>query len=120
MARDQGHAGLVNRLSLRVAEPVTIGQKYRFTWPTLPEDFTFAAGHRVGIVIGANFSGYGSTNGMTQTDITVDTKLSKVQLPIVGGYDAGITAGLFSAETVPPTIGPCRTSRSTRRPTPRS
>ena len=44
-----------NRLSLRVAEPVTIGQKYRFTWPTLPEDFTFAAGHRIGIVIGANF-----------------------------------------------------------------
>ena len=95
-----------NRLSLRVAEPVTIGQKYRFTWPTLPEDFTFAAGHRVGIVIGANFSGYGSTNGMTQTDVTIDTKLSKVKLPITGGYDAGVAAGLFSAETVPPTIGP--------------
>ena len=30
------------------------------------------------IVIGANFSGYGSTNGMTQTDITIDTKLSKI------------------------------------------
>ena len=95
-----------NRLSLRVAEPVTIGQKYRFTWPTLPEDFTFAAGHRIGIVIGANFSAYGSTNGMTQTDITVDTKLSKVKLPITGGYDAGVAAGLFSAETVPPAIGP--------------
>ena len=89
-----------NRLSLRVAEPVTIGQKYRFTWPTLPEDFTFAAGHRIGIVIGANFSAYGSTNGMTQTDITIDTKLSKVKLPITGGYDAGVAAGLFSAETV--------------------
>ena len=68
-----------NRNSLRVAEPVTIGQQYRFTWPTLPEDFTFAAGHRIGIVIGANFSAYGSTNGMTQTDITLDTKLSQGQ-----------------------------------------
>ena len=95
-----------NRLSLRVAEPVTIGQKYRFTWPTLPEDFTFAAGHRIGIVIGANFSAYGSTNGMTQTDVTVDTKLSKVSLPIVGGYDAAVAAGAFAAETVAPEIGP--------------
>ena len=95
-----------NRLSLRVAEPVTIGEKYRFTWPTLPEDFTFAAGHRIGIVIGANFSAYGSTNGMTQTDVTVDTKLSKVSLPIVGGYDAAVAAGAFSAETVAPEIGP--------------
>jgi X-Pro dipeptidyl-peptidase len=95
-----------NRLSLRVAEPVTIGQKYRFTWPTLPEDFTFAAGHRIGIVIGANFSAYGSTNGMTQTDVTIDTKLSKVKLPIVGGYDAAVGAGALAAETVAPEIGP--------------
>ena len=41
-----------NRNSLRDAEPVTIGTKYRFTWPELPEDFTFAAGHRIGIIIG--------------------------------------------------------------------
>ena len=85
-----------NRNSLRVAEPVTIGQKYRFTFPELPEDFTFAAGHRIGIVIGANFSAYGSTNGMTQTDVTLDTKLTKVSLPIVGGYDAAVAAGAFA------------------------
>ena len=94
-----------NRNSLRVAEPVNIGQRYRFTFPTLPEDFTFAAGHRVGIVIGANFSGYGSTNGMTQTQITLDTKLSKVSLPIVGGYDAAFAAGAFVPESVPPVLG---------------
>ena len=93
-----------NRLSLRTTDPVTIGTKYRFTWPELPEDFTFAAGHRIGIVIGANFSAYGSTNGMTQTDITIDTKLSKVQLPIVGGYDAAVAAGMLDAETVAPVI----------------
>ena len=38
-------------------------------------------------MIGANFSAYGSVNGMTQTQITLDTKLSKVSLPVVGGYD---------------------------------
>ena len=93
-----------NRLSLRIADPVTIGHKYRFTWPELPDDFTFAAGHRIGIVIGANFCAYGSTNGMTQTDVTIDTKLSKVQLPIVGGYDAAVAAGMLDAETVAPVL----------------
>ena len=39
------------------ATPATIGQKYEFKWPTLPNDFTFVAGHRIGIVLGANFSG---------------------------------------------------------------
>jgi X-Pro dipeptidyl-peptidase len=94
-----------NRNSLRSAEPITIGNKYRFTFPELPEDFTFAAGHRIGIVIGANFSAYGSVNGMTQTQITLDTKLSKVSLPVVGGYDAAQAAGAFAAETVAPVIG---------------
>ena len=56
-------------------------------------------------MIGANFSAYGSTNGMTQTEITLDTKLSKVSLPIVGGYDAAVAAGAFAPETVAPVIG---------------
>jgi X-Pro dipeptidyl-peptidase len=42
---------------------------------------------------------------MTQTDITLDTKLSKVSLPIVGGYDAAVAAGAFVPETVAPVIG---------------
>lgn len=94
-----------NRNSLRIAEPVTIDASYRFSWPLLPEDFTFAAGHRVGIVIGANFRDYGSVNGLTQTDVTIDTKLSKVQLPIVGGYSAAVQAGLFGEAVEAPVGG---------------
>jgi len=94
-----------NSILATAAEPVTIGQRYRFAWDLLPEDFTFAAGHRIGIIIGTNFSAYGSTNGMTQTVVTLDAKLSKMKLPIVGGYDSAVAAGAFSAETVPPTIG---------------
>ena len=71
----------------------------------LPDDFTFAAGHRVGIVIGGNFSGYGSTNGMTQTDITIDTMLSKIKLPITGGYSAAVAAGLFGEAVEAPVGG---------------
>ena len=106
-----------NRNSLRTAEPVTIGNKYRFTFPTLPEDFTFAAGHRIGIIIGANFSAYGSTNGMTQTVITLDTKLSKVSLPIVGGYDSAFAAGAFAAETVAPVLNAPDVTVDTTSPT---
>ncbi|MBE2317096.1 X-prolyl-dipeptidyl aminopeptidase [Solirubrobacter sp. CPCC 204708] len=94
-----------NRNSLRVPEPVTIGEKTRFSWPLLPEDFTFAAGHRVGIVIGANHSGYQTTNGMTQADVTIDTRLSKIQLPIVGGYSAAVQAGLFGEAVEQPVGG---------------
>jgi X-Pro dipeptidyl-peptidase len=94
-----------NRFSLRTATPVTIGESTNFSWPLLPEDFTFAAGHRVGIVIGANHSGYGSTNGMTQTDVTIDTKLSKVRLPIVGGHSAAVQAGLFGEAAEQPVGG---------------
>ena len=94
-----------NRNSLRIAEPVTIGNKYRFTFPMLPEDFTFAAGHRIGIVIGANFSAYGSTNGMTQTD-------DHARHQAVEGHSCRssaattrrVAAGCFEAETVAPVI----------------
>src|SRR6185436_4647016 len=79
----------------------TIGQKYEFKWPTLPNDFTFVAGHRIGIVIGTNFSGYGSVNGTTQTAVTLDTKLSKVTLPVVGGFDSARDAGAFATDFKP-------------------
>jgi X-Pro dipeptidyl-peptidase len=78
------------------------GTQYEFKWPTLPNDFTFPAGHRIGVVLGANFSGYGSVNGMTQSTVTVDTKLSKVILPIVGGYPSALAAGLVDSD--PPVL----------------
>jgi X-Pro dipeptidyl-peptidase len=84
--------------------PVTIGQTYEFKWPTLPNDYKFPAGHQIGIVLGANFSQFGSVNGTTQTAITVDTKLSRVTLPIVGGYLAALASGAFAADTTPPVL----------------
>jgi X-Pro dipeptidyl-peptidase len=84
-----------------LASPATIGQKYEFKWPTLPNDFTFVAGHRIGVIIGANFSGYGSVNGTTQTQITLDTRLSKIVLPVVDGFDAARDAGAFAFDSKP-------------------
>lgn len=74
---------------------VNIGQTYEFKWSMLPNDFTFPAGHQIGVILGANFSGYGSVNGTTQTAITVDTKLSKIVLPIVGGRASARASGAF-------------------------
>ena len=78
--------------------PVTIGQTYEFKWPLLPNDFTFVAGHQLGVILGANFSGYGSVNGTTQTAITVDTKLSKMILPITGGRASARQSGRLRRE----------------------
>jgi X-Pro dipeptidyl-peptidase len=84
-----------NRDSLTTASPMTLGTEYTFRWPLLPNDFTFAAGHRIGVVIGANFSQYGSVNGMTGATVTVSTKRSKLSLPAVGGPLAALGSGGF-------------------------
>jgi X-Pro dipeptidyl-peptidase len=93
-----------NRDSLTTPTPMTLGTKYTFRWPLLPNDFTFKAGHQIGVVLGANFSGYGTTNGMTGAVITVDTKTAKINLPLVGGYGAARDSGAFAADTTGPTL----------------
>ncbi len=40
-----------NRLSLDTSNLLTPGEKYRFQWKTLPEDYIFKEGHRIGIII---------------------------------------------------------------------
>jgi X-Pro dipeptidyl-peptidase len=86
------------------ATPAVIGQTYEFKWPTLPNDFTFPAGHQIGIVLGANFSGFSSILGTRSAAITVDTRASKVVLPVVGGYPAARGSGAFAPDTVAPTL----------------
>jgi len=88
-----------NRDSLRIATPVTIGAPTRFAWPLYPHDHVFKTGHQIGIVIVGNAQGVNGTNGAT---ITLDTKLSKVRLPIVGGYTAARASGAFAPDLVAP------------------
>ena len=91
------------------ASPVTIGQPYEFKFPVLPTDYTFAAGHQIGVVLLATFSQmYRNTttppNGTRGATVTVDTKSSKVILPITGGAQAAQDSGAFVADTTPPTL----------------
>jgi X-Pro dipeptidyl-peptidase len=89
-----------NSLWYQDATPVTIGEKDMFSIPTMPTEHTFKAGHRIGVIVTGHLIGQTSaaeggpaaTNGSV---ITVDTKSSKMQLPIVGGRQAALRAGLF-------------------------
>jgi X-Pro dipeptidyl-peptidase len=93
-----------NRDSLLTGTPVTPGQKYEFKFPVLPTEYTFPAGHQIGVVLLANYSmGVAGTRGAV---VTVDTKASKVILPITGGSAAATATGAFVADTTAPTLAP--------------
>ena len=87
------------------------GQEYDFKVPMQPVDYTIPAGHQLGIVILTNYSDVGQT-ATTGATVTIDTKLSKVSLPILGGYTGAQDAGAFApvttdgdvAGTVPATL----------------
>jgi X-Pro dipeptidyl-peptidase len=82
------------------ATPVTIDAKDDFPIPTMPTEHTFKAGHRLAIIVTGHLIGQTSaveggpaaTNGSV---ITIDTKTSKMQLPILGGRQAALRAGLY-------------------------
>ena len=93
-----------NRESLYRDVATVPGTEYRFRFPIMPVDYTFPAGHRVGIVLIANLNAL-QRNGTTGTTVTLNTKLSKVDLPIVGGYEAAVDAGAIEPVTATGTVG---------------
>jgi X-Pro dipeptidyl-peptidase len=96
-----------NRDSLVTGTPVNVGEQYRFRFPTLPQDYVFPAGHQIGIILVANYPGFsvfGSVAGTTGTTITLDSRVSKLRLPVVGGYRAAVASGAFAADTVAPEL----------------
>jgi len=85
-----------NRFSLAdgAAVPVTPGEANEFGFPLEPYDTTFAAGHRIGVVVTTNLAGYNQL-GTANASVTVDTTLSRVVLPVVGGPAAAAASGAF-------------------------
>ena len=91
-----------NRDSLFTSSLVTAGQTYEFKFPVLPTEYTVPAGHQIGVILLANFSmGTAATRGAV---VTVDTKASKVILPITGGSTAATASAGFVADTTAPVI----------------
>jgi X-Pro dipeptidyl-peptidase len=94
-----------NRNSLTSIEPVTPGTSTRFSWPLIPQEHVIPAGHQLGIVLVANYSGVGVTPSPNPAAaITLDTKASTVLLPVVGGYRAAAATRAFSPDTTAPVM----------------
>ncbi|WP_394619821.1 CocE/NonD family hydrolase [Lentzea sp. JNUCC 0626] len=76
-----------NRSSLETATPLpTNGTTVDVTWKLHARDAMIPAGHRIGIVLVTNHSGYIATDtGASGIALNVSLGVSKVVLPIVGG-----------------------------------
>jgi outer membrane protein OmpA-like peptidoglycan-associated protein len=100
----RGALDSANRDSLLTGAPVTIGSQTRFSWPLQPTEHVFKAGHQIGIVITGTFTTLGVA-GTTGTVFTVDATVSKVVLPVVGGYRAAAASGGFPDGVAPTLAG---------------
>ncbi|WP_202107326.1 CocE/NonD family hydrolase [Agromyces seonyuensis] len=76
------------------ASPVVAGQQYGFDWALEPYDEVFEAGHRIGVVVSTNLSGF--VAGAPAT-VTVDAATSRIVLPVVGGLPAAFASGGLGA-----------------------
>src|SRR3954469_1103785 len=96
---DAGH-----RLSRNATTPIAIDQRYPFSFPLLPQDYTFPAGHQIGVVIVGSYSGYNTTSSNTAAAITFSLQKSRIVLPIVGGGPAAKAAGISAGAPTTTTL----------------
>ena len=96
---DAGH-----RTSRLATTPIVAGQRYPFSFPLLPNDYTFPAGHQIGVVIVGSYRDYGTTASTTAANITFSLKDSRISLPIVGGGAAAAAAGISGGEPTATTV----------------
>jgi X-Pro dipeptidyl-peptidase len=80
----RGWTDVQNRKSPSVSTPIHQGRPYAFTWPLEPDDYVFAPGHRIGLVIVSTDMHY-TLRPLPGTRLTVDPARSTVTLPLVGG-----------------------------------
>jgi X-Pro dipeptidyl-peptidase len=71
-----------NRLSLSSPAPLSPGQNYRVRWQTLPQDYVFKSGHRLGLIFaGTDFDL--NTETPSGAQVTVDLANSGFTVPLV-------------------------------------
>ena len=56
-------------------------------------DYVFRAGNRIGVVLVGSYRSYSAVRLSSLPTITVDTKASRIELPVVGGHKAALRAG---------------------------
>jgi X-Pro dipeptidyl-peptidase len=90
-----------NRNSYSTAEAMVPGQQYDITFPLLPNDYVFPAGNRIGVIIIGSYTSYSAQTLSGSWQVTLDGKLSSIELPIVGGFAAAAAAGFAPDVTAP-------------------
>jgi X-Pro dipeptidyl-peptidase len=88
-----------NRDSLFDGSLVAPDTMYTFRVGMNADDYTFKAGHQIGVVVVGDYYGVDGPPGAT---VTVDTRASQLHLPVVGGYNAAVASGAFTPDTVAP------------------
>ncbi|MFD2350244.1 CocE/NonD family hydrolase C-terminal non-catalytic domain-containing protein [Nonomuraea ferruginea] len=80
----RGWIDVQNRLSLSRSAPLPVGTYGSVKWETLPQDYIFKKGHRIGLVIAGTDSNYSNETG-TGANVTVDLSKSSIAFPVVLG-----------------------------------
>ncbi len=83
-----------NRDSLAAPAPMVPGEPYELSFPLLPNDYVFPAGNRIGVVLVGSYRSYGAARLDSRPTLTVNTKSSRIALPVVGGQQAARAAGI--------------------------
>ncbi len=97
---DSGH-----RTSRYTTTPIVADQRYPFSFPLLPYDYTFPVGHQIGVVIVGSYTSYGTTTSTTGAAITFSLKDSRITLPIVGGGAQALSSGISGGEPTTTMVG---------------
>jgi X-Pro dipeptidyl-peptidase len=71
-----------NRVSLSRPAPLTPGQNYQIRWQTLPQDYVFKAGHRLGLIL-AGTDLDNNTETPSGAQVTVDLAGTGITVPVV-------------------------------------
>ena len=90
----KGILDALNRNSYAVPELLVAGLEESFTFPLLPQDYVFPAGHRIGLVLVGSYSGYSSQADQNRATISLNVTETLFDLPVVGGKAALVRAGL--------------------------
>ena len=76
-----------NRLGAGVSTPIIERQRYRLRWDLQPDDYVFAAGHRIGLVVVSTDHDY-TLRPLPGTRLALEPGASAITLPLVGGAGA--------------------------------
>jgi len=94
----RGFLDAQNRTSLSHPSALQPGRSYTVRWPTLPQDYRFKAGHRLGLILFGVDGDVQFDEDATGAAVSVDLAGSSVSLPVVVGGTPSATAKPFATE----------------------